>query len=227
MSDFSPLPPQQNGAFVAAMEDVLAVYERPYNEAYPVVCMDEKPYQLLDEAREKIPMRPGCIEKVDNEYQRNGTCRIFLFTEPLALWRYAQALPQRTKKDWAHQIKWLLDVRYPAVQKVVLVMDNLNTHALSSLYEAFPAPEAFRLAQKLEIHFTPKHGSWLDIAEVELSALAIQCLGSRRIPAIDVLNTELLAWYTRRNRKQKAVQWHFTTADARTKLKRLYPEFIE
>ena len=209
------------------MEDVLAVYERPYEKAYPVVFMYEKPYQLLDEVRETIPLRPGCIEKVDNEYQRNGTCSIFLFTEPLAGWRYAHALSQRTKKDWAHQIKWLLDVQYPAAQKVVLVMDNLNTHALSSLYEAFPAPEAFRLAQRLEIHFTPKHGSWLDVAELELSALAIQCLGSRRIPNIDALNAELSAWHTQRNLKQKGVHWHFTTADARTKLKRLYPECIE
>jgi hypothetical protein len=209
------------------MEDVLAVYERPYDTAYPVVCMDEKPYQLLNEVRKKIPMKPGYAEKVDNEYQRNGTCSIFLFTEPLAGWRYAHALPRRTKKDWAHQIKWLLDIQYPGAEKIVLVMDNLNTHALSSLYEAFPAPEAFRLAQKLEIHFTPKHGSWLDVAELELSALAIQCLGLRRIPDIDLLNTELSAWYTRRNLKQKGVQWHFTTTDARTKLKRLYTELIE
>jgi hypothetical protein len=221
------IPPQQNGAFVAAKEDVLAVYERPYDEACPVVCMDEKPYQLLDHVREPLPAKPGHTEKVDTEYQRNGTCSIFMVTEPLAGWRHTEALPRRTKEDWAKQIKWLLDTRYPAAPKVVLVMDNLNTHALSSLYETFPSAEAFRLAQKRELHFTPKHGSWLDIAELELSALAAQCLGDRRIGDIDALNTELSAWHTRRNRKQKGVDWQVTAADARAKLKRLYPQIIE
>jgi hypothetical protein len=209
------------------MEDVLAVYARPYDERRPVVCMDEKPYQLLDHAREPLPGKPGHPEKVDTEYRRNGTCSIFMFTEPLAGWRHAEALSRRTKQDWAHQIKWLLDVRYPDAEKVVLVMDNLNTHALSSLYETFPSAEAFRLAQKLEPHFTPKHGSWLDIAEVELSALAAQCLGARRIGDIDTLNAELSAGDTQRNRKQKGVDWQFTTVDARIKLKRLYPQIIE
>jgi len=185
--------------------------------------MDEKPYQLLDHAREPLPARPGATEKVDNEYIRNGTCSIFIFTEPLAGWREAEALPRRTKPDWARQVKWLLDEQYPDVEKVVLVMDNLNTHTISSFYEAFEPGEAFRLAQRLEIHFTPKHGSWLNIAECELSSLAAQCLGSRRIADIEMLNTELEAWHTRRNRRQKGVEWHFTTADARTKLKRLYP----
>ncbi|MDR2740576.1 MAG: IS630 family transposase, partial [Treponema sp.] len=171
------IPPQHNGAFVAAMEDVLTAYVRPYDERRPVVCMDEKPYQLLDHARESLPVQPGHTEKVDNEYRRNGTYSIFMFTEPLAGWRYVEALSRRTKQDWARQIKWLLDTRYPEAEKVVLVMDNLNTHALSSLYETFPPAEAFRLAQKLEPYFTPKHGSWLNIAEVELSALAAQCLG--------------------------------------------------
>ncbi len=217
------IPPEHSGAFVAAMEDVLAVYARPYDSEYPVVCMDEKPYQLLDHVREPIPMEPGSVEKVDSEYKRNGTCSIFIFTEPLAGWRLAEASPRRTKIDWAQKIKWLLDGEYPGAKKVVLIMDNLNTHTLSSLYEAFEPGEAFRLAQRLEIHYTPKHGSWLNIAELELSALAAQCLGSRRIAEIDKLNSELSAWYLQRNSKQKGVDWQFTTEDARVKLKRLYP----
>jgi len=205
------------------MEDVLTVYARPRNPLRPVVCMDEKPYQLLDEARTPLPARPGSLEKVDNEYVRNGTCSIFLFTEPLAAWRRAVAEARRTKTDWARQVKWLLDEQYPDVEKVVLVMDNLNTHGLGSLYEAFPPHEAHRLAQRLEIHYTPKHGSWLNIAEVELSALAAQCLGDRRIPNVEMLNRELTTWDARRNTSQKGVDWQFTTEDARIKLKRLYP----
>ena len=217
------IPPEQNAAFVAAMEDVLDVYSRPYDPAKPVICMDEKPYQLLGEVREPIPAEPGEGEKVDSEYRREGTCSIFIFTEPLAGWRYAEAFEHRTKIDWAQRVKWVLDNQYPDAEKVVLVMDNLNTHVISSFYEAFPPKEAFRLAQRLEIHYTPKHGSWLDIAEIELSALAAQCLGNRRIPSIESLNRELSAWTVRRNAAQKGVDWQFTTADARSKLKRLYP----
>ena len=205
------------------MEDVLEVYSRPYDPTRPVVCMDEKPYQLLGEVREPIPAEPGEVEKVDSEYKRNGTCSIFIFTEPLAGWRYSVALVRRTKIDWAQRIKWVLDNQYPDAEKVVFVMDNLNTHTISSLYEAFPPEEAFRLAQRIELHFTPKHGSWLDIAEIELSALAAQCLGTRRIPTIEALNKELSAWEIKRNLDQKGVDWHFTNADARVRLKRLYP----
>ena len=202
----------------------MEVYSRPHNPAKPVVCMDEKPFQLLDEAREPLPMKPGNVENADNEYIREGTCSIFIFTEPLAGWRYAQAFERRTKKDWARRvIKWVLDNQYPDVEKVVFVMDNLNTHVISSLYETFPPEEAFRLAQRMEIHYTPKHGSWLDIAEIELSALATQCLGNRRIPSIEALNKELSAWETGRNANHKGVDWHFTTTVARSKLKRLYP----
>ena len=208
------------------MEDVLEVYSRPYDPAMPVICMDEKPYQLLGEVREPIPVVPGSVEKVDSEYKREGTCSIFIFTEPLGSWRYVEAFERRTKQDWAHRVKWVLDNQYPDAVKVVLVMDNLNTHVISSLYETFPPEEAFRLAQRLEIHYTPKHGSWLDIAEIELSALAVQCLGTRRIPSIDTLNKELHAWETKRNAAQKGVDWHFTTADARTKLKRIYPVIL-
>jgi len=205
------------------MEDVLAVYARQYDKKRPVVCMDEKPYQLLGHIREPLPMKPRAQERVDHEYIRNGTCSIFIFTEPLAGWRYAQAFPQRTKKDWAHRIQWLLNEQYCEAEKVVLVMDNLNTHTLSSLYETFPPDEAFHLAQRLEIHYTPKHGSWLNIAEVELAAMAAQCLGQRRIPDLITMNAELSAWYTKRNQLQKGVDWQFTNSDARIKLKRLYP----
>ena len=208
------------------MEDVLTVYARPHNPLRPVVCMDEKPYQLLDEARKGLPVRPGSVEKADNEYVRNGTCSIFMFTEPLAAWRRAVAGERRTKLDWARHVKWLLDGQYPDVEKVVLVMDNLNTHGLGSLYAAFAPREAHRLAQRLEIHYTPKHGSWLNIAEMELSALATQCLGERRIPNLEMLNRELTTWDARRNNSQKGVDWQFTTEDARIKLKRLYPTIL-
>lgn len=208
------------------MEDVLEVYSRPYDPAKPVVCMDEKPFQLLGEVREALPTKQGRVKKIDNEYIREGTCSIFIFTEPLGGWRYAEAFEHRTKKDWAQRVKWVLDNQYPDAEKVVLVMDNLNTHVIASFYETFPAEEAFRLAQRLEIHYTPKHGSWLDIAEIELSALAAQCLGNRRIPSIEALNKELSAWETQRNDSQKGVDWHFTAADARTKLKRLYPVIL-
>jgi len=201
----------------------LEVYSRPYDSTRPVVCMDEKPFQLLGEVRDSIPMESGRVEKVDSEYKREGTCSIFIFTEPLAGWRYAEAFEHRTKVDWAHRVKWVLDTQYPDAEKVVLVMDNLNTHVISSFYEAFPPEEAFRLFRRLEIHYTPKHGSWLNIAEIELSALATQCLGNRRIPNIATLNKELLAWESKRNSSQTGVDWHFTTKDARAKLKRLYP----
>ena len=168
-------------------------------------------------------MKSGTPQREDYQYERFGTCSIFLFTEPLAGWRYAQAFPQRTKKDWAYRIQWLLNEQYPDAEKAVLVMDNLNTHAISALYETLTPAEAFRLAQRLEIHFTPKHGSWLNIAEIELAAMATQCLGHRRIPEIDTVNIELAAWHTKRNHSQKGVDWQFTVTDARIKLKRLYP----
>jgi hypothetical protein len=208
------------------MEDVLAVYARPYDSKWPVVCMDEKPYQLLSPGRPSIPMKLGSPQRDDYEYLRNGTCSIFVFAEPLAGWRHVQAFPRRTKKDWASRIQWLLNEQYPGAEKVVLVMDNLNTHTMSSLYETFPPDEAFHLARRLEIHYTPKHGSWLNIAEVELSSMTTQCLGKRRIPGIEILNMELAAWHTRRNQSQKGVDWQFTTGDARIKLKRLYPLIV-
>jgi hypothetical protein len=216
----------QNSVFVACMEDVLEVYSRPYNNNFPVVCMDEKPLQLLADGRKRIKAVPGKPERIDNEYVRCGTCSIFMFTEPLGEWRYANAQERRTKKDWALQIKRMLDEEYPDAKKVVLVMDNLNTHNISSLYEAFAPEEAFRLAQRLEIHHTPKHGSWLNIAEIELSALSRQCLVTRRIDSVEKLNAEMTAWHQERNDKQNGVDWQFTTKDARIKLKRLYPVII-
>ena len=207
------------------MEDVLEVYSRPFNEKRPVICMDEKPFQLLDEYLEPIPMSEhNHREKYDCEYIRKGSCSIFMFTEPLGGWREAHALSRRTAVDWAHQVKWLVDEAYPDVEKIVLVMDNLNTHTTASLYKAFSPEEAFRISQRLEIHYTPKHGSWLDIAEIELSALTIQCLLNVRIPTLDDLNRILDAWSQNRNSTQKGVSWHFTTETARVKLTHLYPK---
>ncbi|OIJ84698.1 IS630 family transposase [Streptomyces colonosanans] len=201
----------------------MAVYARPYDPARPVVCMDEKPHQLLDHARGPLPARPGHDACQDSEYIRCGTCSIFVWVEPLRGWRRVQALSQRTRIDWAGQVKQLLSVDYPDAETVVLVMDNLNTHGVASLYEAFEPEEAFALAQRLEIHHTPKHGSWLNIAETELSALTRQCL-DRRIGDLDTLNTELSAWQNATNTDQRQVDWQFTTHDARIKLRHLYPK---
>ena len=208
------------------MEDVLAVYARPYDPARPVVCMDEKPYQLLGHARDPIPATPGQDLKEDSEYVRRGTCSIFCWVEPLAGWRRVDAQPQRTRTDWAHQTERLLTLDYPDAEKVVLVMDNLNTHTIGSLYEAFDPAKAFALAQRLEIHHTPKHGSWLNIAEIELSALTRQCL-DRRLADLTKLNTELAAWQQATNTTQRQVDWQFTTDDARTKLRHLYPKQLD
>ena len=204
------------------MEDVLAVYARPRDPRRPVVCMDEKPYQLLAHARDPIPAAPGRDRREDSEYVRHGTCSIFCLVEPLAGWRRVDAQPRRTMIDWAGQVRRLLTRDYPDAERVILVMDNLNTHGIASLYQAFPPEEAFALAARLEIHHTPKHGSWLNIAEIELSALTRQCL-DRRINDLDILNTELAAWTAAVNADQRQVHWHFTTDDARTRLRHLYP----
>lgn len=204
------------------MEDVLAVYARPYDPAHPMVCMDEKPYQLLGHVRDPIPARPGRDRLMDSEYVRAGTCSIFCWVEPLRGWRRVDAQPRRTKVDWARQVKRMLTCDYPEAETVVLVMDNLNTHGIGSLYEAFDPETAFTLAQRLEIHHTPRHGSWLNIAEIELSALTRQCL-DRRIDAPAPLNAELAAWQQQTNSDQRQVQWHFTTGDARVRLRHLYP----
>ena len=204
------------------MEDVLDVYELPYNPSRPVVCMDEKPYQLLDDAREPLPMRPGSNQKIDSEYVRNGTCSIFAFVEPLGGRHHVSVHARRTAVDWAHEIKYLSDVMYPDAEKIILVMDNLNTHKPASLYKAFPPAEARRIIRRLEIHYTPKHGSWLDMAEIELNVMTRQCL-SRRIDSIDLLRSELTAWEVERNQELAKIKWHFQTADARIKLISLYP----
>lgn len=205
------------------MEDILDVYEMPYNPEIPVVCMDEKPYQKLGDAREPLPMRPGSNLKTDFEYIRKGTSSIFVFTEPLAGWRHVSAREHHTAWDWAEEIKYLLDECYPDKERVILVMDNLNVHAEASLYKKYEAPEARRLAKRLEIHYTPKHGSWLNIAEIELNAMTRQCL-ARRIDTLELLQKELNQWEQERNTKQKTVTWHFTSADARIKLRSLYPK---
>ncbi len=200
----------------------MEIYERSYNPEIPVICMDEKPYQLFDEQRQPIPMKEGSLKKEDNEYIRNGTCSIFVFTEPLAGWRHVVVCERRTKQDWAEQMQVVLEQFYPNHEKIILVMDNLNTHTPSSFYQTFEPEHARALARRLEIHYTPKHGSWLNIAEIELSAMTSQCLG-RRIPSINTLRLELDAWTSHRNSSQKGVNWHFTNDDARTKLRHLYP----
>ncbi|SDB03640.1 DDE superfamily endonuclease [Butyrivibrio sp. INlla16] len=205
------------------MEDVLDVYERPYNPKEPVVCMDEKPLQLLGEVREPLPMKPGEAAIIDSEYIRNGTCSIFAFIEPLAGKHHVSVREHRTATDWAEEIKYLCDVMYPAADKIILVMDNLNTHKVASLYKKYRPEEAFRLKKRLEIHYTPKHGSWLDIAEIELNVMTKQCL-SRRIESIDKLKSELSAWESERNAKQAKVNWQFTNDKARIKLISLYPK---
>jgi hypothetical protein len=217
------IPPKQNAEFVANMENVLEVYKWPYDPAIPVVCMDEQPTQLIKETRMKMAVEPGRPERVDYEYERNGTAANFMFTEPLGSWRKVNVRQQKTSVDWANEIKELLDQDYPQVQKVVLICDNLNTHKIASLYEAFEPQEALRLARRLEIHYTPKHGSWLNVAEIELSVFTKQCL-DRRIPDMTTLQQEAKAWYRKRNANQKAVDWQFTTENARVKLKRLYPQ---
>ena len=205
------------------MEDVLDVYELPYDPLRPVVCMDEKPYQLLGEARESWAMRPGDNRKVDSEYVRHGTCSIFAFVEPLGGKHHVSVREHRTAVDWAEEIKYLVDVLYPDVDKIILVMDNLNTHKPASLYKRFKPEEARRITKKLEIHYTPKHGSWLDIAEIELNVMTRQCL-NRRIDNIEVLRKELAAWEMERNETKANVNWQFRTKDARVKLLSLYPD---
>jgi len=205
------------------MEDVLAVYQLPYDPDYPVVCMDESCKQMIGEVHEPIPCAPGKPKRIDDEYVRNGVAEIFMEVEPLAGKRHVEVTERRTRKDWAAQIKQMLDERYPNATKVRLVMDNLNTHNIASLYEAFEPNEARQLAERLEIHYTPKHGSWLNMAEIELSALKGQCL-DRRIPDMSIMQTEVAAWEKDRNNNAKKIVWQFTTSDARIKLKRLYPK---
>jgi len=216
------LPPEQDAEFVCAMEDVLDVYHRPYDEKRPMIALDESSKQLIGEAVEPLPAAPGQPERFDYEYVRNGTANLFMISEPLLGWRAVKVTERRTAKDFAEVVRWLAEDVHPEAEKLVLVMDNLNTHKLASLYEAFPPERARRIAERLEIHYTPKHGSWLNVAEIELSVLSRQCL-NRRIESIDELRKEVAAWEEARNEKQVEVRWRFTTADARVKLRRLYP----
>lgn len=203
------------------MEDVLAVYTRPYDPKYPQVCMDEKSLQLLDAPRAPLSPKPEQVAKQDYEYQRKGTANVFMCFEPLAGRRHVKVTTQRTKRDWAECIRDLAETQYPKAEKIVLVMDNLNTHSLASLYEVFAPPEAWRLAQRFEVHYTPKHGSWLNMAEIELSVLARQCL-KERMDSQSYVQQQVTAWQKQRNAAAVKVDWRFTTEDARIKLKRLY-----
>ncbi len=204
------------------MEDVLDVYKRPYDPKMPVVCLDETSKQLIGETRQAVPAAPGRPAREDSEYVRNGVANLFMIFEPLGGKRRVKVTERRTKLDWAECVREVVDTMYPQARKIVLVMDNLNTHSPASLYEAFAPAEAKRIADKLEIHYTPKHGSWLDMAEIELGILSRQCL-DRRIETVEHLRTEVAAWEQQRNLAKAKVNWQFTTADARIKLRRLYP----
>jgi hypothetical protein len=206
------------------MEDVIDLYHLPYCKNVPLICMDEQPVQLIGEEQIPLPVEPGKPKRYDYHYKRNGTAVNFMFTEPLGNWRKVNIRERKTSIDWAQEIKELLDVDYPDAKKVILVCDNLNTHKIGSFYEAFDPTEARRLVKRLEIHYTPKHGSWLNIAEIELSVLTKQCL-NRRIGKFDLLKKEVNSWVKERNKKQKGIDWQFTTRDARIKLKSLYPQF--
>lgn len=205
------------------MEDVLDIYARPYDAAFPVICMDEQPVQLTKETRDPIPATKEHPKRIDYEYERAGTACIFMFTEPLSQWRKTTARPQRTKVDWALEMEELLRTRYANATKVIVVCDNLNTHTPGAFYEAFEADKARELVRRIEFHYTPKHGSWLNIAENELSSMTRQCLAGRRIETIKMLRTETTAWSDYTNGKQRAVDWQFTTKNSRNKLKTLYP----
>jgi uncharacterized small protein (DUF1192 family) len=216
------IPPDANAAFVAAMEDILEVYQRPHDPQRPLVCLDETSKQLIAETRVPIAAKPGQPGRHDYEYRRNGTANLFMMFAPLEGWRHVKVTDRHTALDYAQVLKELSDTHFPASVQIVLVQDNLNTHKPASLYEAFPPAEARRLVERFEWHYTPKHGSWLDMAESELGVLSSQCL-DRRIPDQPVLKEEVEAWEADRNRKHAKADWQFTTADARVKLKRLYP----
>jgi hypothetical protein len=204
------------------MEDVLEVYHLPYDAAFPLVCMDESCKQLVSETVSVVPMAPGRPQRVDHEYVREGVASLFIAVEPLTGRRYVSAQEHRTKQDWARFMRDLLEVHYPDAVKIRLILDNLNTHTLAAFYETYPAAYARQLIERIEFHYTPKHGSWLNVAEIELSALQSQCL-NRRIPNLKRLISEISAWQAHRNNRPKPISWQFKTADARVKLKHLYP----
>jgi transposase len=217
------IPPKANAAFVCQMEDVLEVYKLPYDAKRPLICMDEMPKQLLADKREPIASQAGTPARQDYEYQRNGVADLFMVFEPLAGKRFVEVTEKRRKVEWATIMKQLSDVHYPQAEKIIVVLDNLNTHSPSAFYETFEPEEARRLVERFEFHFTPRHGSWLNMAEIELSALVRQCL-DRRLPDIETLTDEVQTWQQQRNDEVVKVLWQFTTTDARTKLKHLYPK---
>ena len=220
------IPPESDAEFVCAMENVLTVYKRPYDERYPQVCFDEKRKQLVGEITTPIRAVPGQPERHDYEYVRNGTANLFMLVEPLRGWRHVDVTSRRTKLDFARQMQELVDVHYPKARKITLVMDNLNTHKMSCLYEAFEPQEARRIIEKIAVVHTPKHGSWLNMAECELSVLEKQCLGDR-IADEATLRNRVATWNQDRNQRTKKIDWLFRTADARIKLRRLYPKIQE
>jgi transposase len=218
------IPPEANSEFVAAMENVLETYAEPYDSKFPVLCMDEQPVQLLKETRLPIAATKHHPRRVDYEYQRAGTASIFMFAEPLSGWRAVRVREQRTKVDWAIEMQELLRTRYAKSKKVILVCDNLNTHTMGAFYEAFPPEQARGLVRQLDFRYTPKHGSWLNVAENELSSLTRQCLRKRRLGDIQLLRQETAAWERFNNDRQRGVDWQFKIAEARTKLRSLYPK---
>ena len=218
------IPPEQDGEFVACMEEVLETYAQAYDPEHPVLCMDEQPVQLTKETRAAIPATESHAQRVDYEYERKGTASIFMFAEPLSGFRQATARPRRTKDDWAQEVAHLLDTRYAGIPQITLVCDNLNTHTKGAFYEAFPAEKARAYVRRIHFVYTPKHGSWLNVAECELSCLTSQCLSDRRVGDLATLQSEIAAWSTRTNAQQRAVDWQFTIDNARVKLKRLYPK---
>jgi hypothetical protein len=218
------IPPEADAEFVAGMEEVLETYAKAYDPERPVVCMDEQPVQLVGETRVPIPATAEHPQRVDYEYERKGTASIFLFAEPLSGFRQATARPRRTKVDWALEVAHLLDSRYVDRPGITLICDNLNTHTRGAFYEAFPPDKARDYVRRIEFVYTPKHGSWLNVAECELSCLTRQCLSDRRIADVATLQSEIAAWSSRTNAKQRAVDWQFTIEKARTKLKRLHPK---
>ena len=216
------IPPEKNGGFVANMEQVLDVYKMRYNAEFPVICMDESPKQLIEEVRLSVSMKPGQEARVDYEYIRHGVVHIFMANEPLKGKRYVEVMESKTKKEWAMFVKRIADKWYPKAKKIKLVMDNLNTHDPSAFYETFEPVEAKRLWDRFEFVYTPRHGSWLNMAEIELHVLNGQCL-NRHIATIDKIKEEVEAWQTNRNNKTSKINWQFTNKEARVKLKRLYP----
>lgn len=218
------IPPEADAEFAAHMENVLEIYAQPHDVRHPVVCMDEQPVQLIGETRVAIPATKTHAKRVDYEYERRGTASIFMFAEPLSAFRQATARPQRTKSDWALEVAQLLDTRYAKCEMVTLISDNLNTHTIGAFYEAFPPTQARAYVKRLNLVHTPKHGSWLNIAECELSCLSSQCLAGRRIGELARLQTEITAWSKSTNAKQRGVDWHLQLDDARIRLKRLYPK---